>query len=803
VVDDFGTAIFTGCAPGQGLEGIGGMQFQAHSIGVDRNTLAVIRHYLIYEPSEILIRERKPIEAFPPSFAHAYDGVFATAAGVYIGREVDGNRQGNHLTHAIVTTEPRSYRSVRPAQLFGAPFWGTEPAATTQTERLAAAFRPGPLDPASVSQFVGAQPDGVALLAALVSALMTHIERPGSRRVLIISEQADLVARWLTAATLLMPQQDALRIGFKIFTTDPARTALPVVAVHPGWTRSTATVEDDGGYVVFDLTRHRWTAVPEQPQARYWAELFCEANPYDVCEAIELAAVSDMAWEEARNLASAAVLGRTPSPEHVNQLIRWLDTGPLALREAYGGALIAALARLRDQKLLLQIERMAENQFPGRLDEICTALLHLEMQRALQGEVPQADGRRRSISAAGQADAARFVADSLRQSREGAFDAVLRVASRFDISVPLEAVRGATAAFVANWADHPTSSYDPSAWPLEPRVYDMLRDELSSRIKKEPSSATATADEWWNHLWNWTPEHADIASPLHRALLSAAMVHSNPHDRIKFVRAGLSRSQSTDHDLDYRELAAALWARTSATMQELRLLCDFVPPGTRLSERDGDGDLYRNLMGETLASATGTPASLPHLEFLKMITERGLVEFDGPTTALLVDHHWLCEFENRLGTTPPTLGEDARLLRISPNLVASHAEPLARGLLAIEDPARVARLARRLTPSVGDAYLSAILRDGWRLHKPIQVATIYFVCVDLDSPRLPDKTGEELRRRVLLAITEWRKTAPEEQIDEIAEYLAPLRAGLAASWKKNAAEITGPGFRRRPKKSDN
>jgi hypothetical protein len=95
------------------------------------------------------------------------------------------------------------------------------------------------------------------------------------------------------------------------------------------------------------------------------------------------------------------------------------------------------------------------------------------------------------------------------------------------------------------------------------------------------------------------------------------------------------------------------------------------------------------------------------------------------------------------------------------------------------------------------------LRDGWRLHKPIQVATIYFVCVDLDSPRLPDKTGEELRRRVLLAITEWRKTAPEEQIDEIAEYLAPLRAGLAASWKKNAAEITGPGFHRRPKKSDN
>ena len=130
---DFGTAIYTNCAPGDGLEAVGGMQFQSRSAGVDREVLGIIRRHLIYEPPARLIQERQPVEAFPPSFAHVHDGVFATAAGVYIGREAAGSRQGNHLTHAIVTSDARAYRSVRPAQMFRAPFWRTEPAATNES----------------------------------------------------------------------------------------------------------------------------------------------------------------------------------------------------------------------------------------------------------------------------------------------------------------------------------------------------------------------------------------------------------------------------------------------------------------------------------------------------------------------------------------------------------------------------------------------------------------------------------------------------------------------------------------------
>ena len=61
---DFGTAIYTNCAPGDGLEPVGGMQFQSRSAGVDREVLGIIRRHLIYEPPVRLIQERQPVDAF-------------------------------------------------------------------------------------------------------------------------------------------------------------------------------------------------------------------------------------------------------------------------------------------------------------------------------------------------------------------------------------------------------------------------------------------------------------------------------------------------------------------------------------------------------------------------------------------------------------------------------------------------------------------------------------------------------------------------------------------------------------------
>ena len=786
MADAFGTAIFTDCAPGQGLSGSGGMQFQSRSPGVGGYALDLIRRHLIYETPQRLIIEREPVEAFPPSFAHAYDKMFATAAGVYLGREAGGYRQGNHLTHAIVTTDARTYRSVRPAQLFGAPFWRTEPAATADSEELAAPWQPGPFNAGEACRFVGAQRDGLALLTALLAALLAILDRDGTshaRRVLFISEQPGPVLSWLAAATLLIPQQQALKIGFKVFTADPARSALPVVAMHPKWSRSTATVEDDYGYAVFDLIRHEWTAVTEPPEARYWARLFCEADPYDVIEAVELAAASGLTGEAALDLAAAAVLGRTPPPASTRTLVSWLRTGPPALCEAYGGTLIDALAQLGDLDMLGGIEAIIQEKYPSRRDEMQLALLRLELEHARQGGGSYRPGYRGQImSATAEDKAAQLVAKSLRGAREEVFNAVLRVADRFGISVSLDAVHKAAAAFVAYWADHPEEDFDPGRWPADPPVHDMLRDELSARLVRTPTSAPMIADQWWDRLWRWKPDQADVALPLHRALLSAAMLHSDDPNRLHIVKANLTRRAAPVPGGHYRKVVAALWARTPATAAELGVLCKLVPPDADLAVKDGS-ELHYNLVA-ALADELGDPVELASLELYTKLSQRG-VPLDEAAAKLMAEHGWLCRLESHpydVTRLPPEA--EIRLLSIQPALLAAHAEPLAGCLLTIEDPTRVARLVDRLPGPVVDAYLREVPRHWERPLMPSQIAVLFAIRCRPDDWWAAREAGSTHRYRLEDVLTSWCRVMPEASVGDVARLLDPLGADLARDWNR-------------------
>jgi len=800
VAEDFGTAIYTNCAPGQGLDGVGGMQFQSHSSGVGRKALAVIKRHLIYEVPTQLIREHKPIEAFPPSFAHVHeDGIFATAAGVYTGREAAGSRPGNHLTQAIVTGDPGTYRSVRPAQLFRARFWRTEPTSTTQSEPLAESWRPGPLDAAEVGRFVNDQPDGVALLTALLAALFE--QRKGatdSRRILFISNDATPVLCWLTAATLLLPPDEALRIGFKVFTTDPARSAMPVVAVHPDWTRSNATVEDDRGYAVFDLLRNRRSAVPEWPEAQQWARLFCEADPYDLSDAVELAAASGLRADAARELALAAVMGRAPSRANTDALVGWLRTGPPALREAYGGKLIDVLSRSNDRTLLRRIADITSTQFPGRNDETLLSLLRVELEEASRPGAlarPVRRGRSRApaspprwVSVASQAEAERLVAQFLQQAERAAFDAVLRVSAQFGVSVPVSTVREAAAAFVAHWAEDPAAGYDPSAWPSGPPIRDMLTDELTDRARR-PESAAIVGDRWWNYLPGWTPDQADVTSPLYGALLSAAMAHSGSRDRIRIVRALLGRPPYPAEDAYHRKAVDALWARTSATAEELHELCHLVPAGIVLSPAT---------FASLVASANAYPAGLPELELCGELSNRGLMVLDRPTAALLASHRKLQDFE--ADPAAGTLARTSELLRQAPsNVLAAHAGTLARGLLAIDDPTWLVNLAIELPPPVALAYLHVVRAQFlWSL-RPEQVAVLFALLGRPDSWWAAVDPGQSLRGTVDSQISDWYRRASKNDIRAVAQYLAPLGAEAVDSWNNLAKQ--GRGLFRRPRRS--
>ncbi len=87
----------------------------------------------------------------------------------------------------------------------------------------------GPLDLESVTDWVREHADRGPVLARLLSVL----EDPKGQRVVIVSADAEEAMRWIAAATLLLPQRQALEVSFKVFSSDPLRAQQRVVAAPP------------------------------------------------------------------------------------------------------------------------------------------------------------------------------------------------------------------------------------------------------------------------------------------------------------------------------------------------------------------------------------------------------------------------------------------------------------------------------------------------------------------------------------------------------------------------------------------
>ena len=59
------------------------------------------------------------------------------------------------------------------------------------------------------------------------------LEDPNGQRVLILSSDADEAMRWIAAATLLLPQLQALQVSFKVFSSAPLQAQQRVVVAPP------------------------------------------------------------------------------------------------------------------------------------------------------------------------------------------------------------------------------------------------------------------------------------------------------------------------------------------------------------------------------------------------------------------------------------------------------------------------------------------------------------------------------------------------------------------------------------------
>jgi hypothetical protein len=791
----FDTLIYTDCLQGQGLRGTVGLQFQARSSGADEAAMSVVQQNLLYEPPSKWMRERRPVDRYPSSLAHVHNGHYATAAGVYLGREATGSREGNQLTHSVVTLDPAAYvRPVRPAMLFGAQFWTKAPAPTTSCPPLAPGWEPGPFDAVSAKAFITAQPDGAGTLVALLSALQL-IGTPEARRVLFIAEDPAPVLHWLTAATLLLPHEQALDIGFKVFTTNPDYASQPVLAVHPDWESTTARVDNDGGYAVFDLVSGRHSPVEATDSARRRVAMFCKLDPWDAVDIVELGAASGLAGEDDELLGRTVILGEPLTDRAAEVLVEWLRDTQADLLKEERGRVVDALASDVERwspKILLALDEVSRSgQVPAdRMAPVRLALIRAEVRRAMRdGEVgpqllpPLPAGIWRDQH---QRAAEGVVVDALQRARPEGFDAVLRVAARFSLAVRVGDIRDAAYGFVLYWAAHPRDGFDPTAWPSSENFEYLLADELIRQIEEDPSRAPAIGDGWWEAR---LPRTSQPTTALDQAVISAAVLHGGADLRHRWVKRLLGLLHTDDRYT--RLVVQVLWSRSQPTYEELRLLHPLVPPGTALPP-----ELFQRLtrnLHETPGAET--------IALVRSYVDIGALQPDRDARKVLDGDQLLNDLLRDLRRvdvkrlTKSTVA--ATVAAIPDALLLQRRHDLEAALLRVNAPRLVLAVVRALPMSMMASYLRELIRALDELTALDTARTAYYLS---RLPDLPDLYYRELED----ALIRWINRIPGKRLEEASEYIAELGPNYAKAWRAlvdnhRAGTILGRTLRRKGK----
>lgn len=554
-IADFGALYYTDCRPGQGTRGSAGFQFQAVSPGIGQEGMSIVAATALYEAPQAWMRDQRPVADYPASLAHiAEDGLFATAAGVYLGKEANGNREGNQFTHAIVTRDARSYQLVRPAQLWAAPWWATAPADGTEIDPVPAHPATGPLETESVRDRVAAAPDAKPRLVALLSAVHRLRDPDARQTVVLIGADPEEAACWIAAATLLLPATEALRTSFKIYSADPSYSRHDIIGLHPefaGRWRDTAT---GTGHVVFDLDRGRNTPVEPMEEADFWVRRFLSGDAYDVVDAVELA--GQLAADPARpsradRIVAACVQLREPltEPELVRMAAQWLSTASERAVEIARDILVdAALGAGPDADVLRTLADVAGSRG--------WSLYATVRQGLLLAELTELDGMRDPVAAVAtvrarppllQLGMSARAEDEDRAVMERAIGGappermpvLLALARRHRVKLAVERMTDIGQRFARWWVGQDDERLAPDRWDPPAYVFDWVRAVLRSALASPDPDAVRRATEAVRRRW-WRPFVRDAASlrdPLDREVLRTAAAGSmSLGERTRLIR---------------------------------------------------------------------------------------------------------------------------------------------------------------------------------------------------------------------------------------------------------------------------
>nr|AGS49281.1 hypothetical protein [uncultured bacterium esnapd2] len=729
----FQSLYYTDCLPGQGLRGGAGFQFQAVSPGVSHETMTLVQRSALYEPPVAWMREQRPVSEYPASLTHVFDGSYVTARGIYLGTEANGTREGNQFTHAIATSQVDSYGMVRPAQLWDAAWWSEKPAASTECPAVDAEPEPGPWGVDRVREWVLGQPDAEEWLIAIRSAF-ERLSTKGKRRILFVSADAAAVLGWIAAGTLLLPQEQAIRVGFRVFAMNPHQSQHDVLALHPDWAGSYANTSRNAEFVVFDLATGKRSEIEPTEAARHWVPQFLRADPFDVVDAVELTHqfAQGRAEQPADRLAASIILsGRElTGPAEAGQLATWLAGQSLLSGEDVLEPLVeAALAVGPDLATLRELDatvlRMAQGTRLAARVGLELLRAELDAIAAGRGALPAEALTVHPWSDEDRRLAAQLVERAANTVAPQYMDLVLRTASRFNVRPLISQFTPGANRFVQWWSEHPTPALDPNRWPEGQHLVDLLKDRLRQQFDNRPSTADAVRQHWWKLLRS---SASDPHDPLDGTVIAAALEHGGPEELTMFLGAVPGPLPETLAKASFDVLEKAL--RTTVSVRDLDLLAHVV-------------------------ARVGPPPKASRLQTL--------VNHDRELTA------WIAGI--RVGSAPPR----DKPLAVSEQVFAARGPELEDLLL------RASIVVAKLAVDQGGRYLHELLARKLpaRLDEPelgnAAVALTFVVAMS-------EKCAAEIVRRLDRVIDKWVQQVDEDRKTAVRSILATLEPVYLEVW---------------------
>jgi hypothetical protein len=449
--------------------------------------------WLLYSTQTKWVNGGKSVEEFPRGLSHSADAGFGTAQSRYLGKEVNGNRQGNYVSDCILTDRVEPYGVIRPAQLWRAPFWREEIWPTTTAPVLEDELDVGPLDTDAIADWLHQDPKRITGL----ERLLTVLEDPSGTRVIIRSEHPVAALYWIAASTILLPIREALAVSFRVFANNIDDAPHRILAVPSDLYPNLAPGSRPKTFIV-DASTNMTDDVEPSARAKFWVRQLNEAaEPYDVVEAVAMAAAFGGATEQelsdSRHGAMAVV-----DPGHVIEdalgVGRWVRR---TIATQHDDAAQSVLSRLiaaddvRIDDLRLLDDLAGEGTVAVEPSQLRCRLLNAELELVTAG-VPSPNGQLRpaALDRVQRSDSESAVVSAMLVGSDSTMDSLLRLAwrHRLTLAPPSPALVDRIRTFVSDWLKTPNAAYRVSDWALR----DLIVDELHGQLRGVCASGDMT-----------------------------------------------------------------------------------------------------------------------------------------------------------------------------------------------------------------------------------------------------------------------------------------------------------------------